>query len=345
MTDAAAAAPAGDSWAVPDAPSGAGATEWRPADLGGYALPGGHLAAAPALVQSSPDSIATERAAARVAARRRRSPLRLPVPLRPMTFTDILDGSFSFLKARAATVAGLALVVVVPLEVLTTAIQQDLGSGLNPILGPLWFRRGSDEADWTQAAIGWALMSLALLFLGAFLGRLASAWYSDGELTAPEVLRQIWPRTPALLAAWSIALVVRAVGLATCGALTAVASVLFVMIGPIIGAEGLGPVAAVKRSIELARRRFAAVAGAMVGVAVVETIFQVALTGLPWMIADAFLPEDVAVWVVAVAAGAARLLTATASAGAAVLLYLDARVRSEGLDLQLSAADADGVRR
>ena len=342
MTDAAAAAPAGAPWIVPDTPSGAGATEWRPADLGGYALPGGHLGAAPALDPTGPDLVAGERAAQRVAARRRRSPLRLPVPLRPMTFTDILDGSFSFLKARAATVVGLALVVVVPLEVAVTLVQRDPGSGLNPILGPLLFREASDDTDWAAATIGWALMSLALLFLGACLSRLASAWYADGELTAPEVLSEIWARTPALLGVWTIALAVRGVGLATCGVVTVLASVLFVMIGPVIGAEALGPVAAVRRSTELARRRFIPVAGAMLGVAVVETIFQVALTGIPWMVADAFLPDEAAVWVVAIAAGAARLLTATASAGAAVLLYLDARVRAEGLDLQLSAAASGG---
>ncbi len=340
MTDAApegasetATPPAAASWAVPDSPSGAGTSEWRPADLVPGAPVDGWLVPVPTPVRESDAA-----AAARVAARRSARPLRLPVPLRPLTFTDVLDGSFGVLKARPATVALLALIVVVPVQILNTTVQGDVVAAVSPIAGPLW--QDGNENDPVAAAIAWVSWSFALLLLGAALSRLMSAWYADGELTAGAVLRDLRPHAPALVGAWLVALAAKVASLATLGIGTPFVAALFVMIGPVIAVERVGAGAAIRRSISLARRRIWFVALMIIGVALTEALLQVALTGLPWMVADAFLPEAPAAWVVAAAAVAARIVTATAAAAAPALIYLDARVRAEGLDLQLATADA-----
>ncbi len=325
--------PVPGAWAVPDSPSGAGTSEWRPADLAPDAPADGWLVP---VTRSLPERDAA--AAARVAARRSARPLRLPVPLRPLTFTDVLDGSFGVLKARPATVAVLALAVVVPVQILNTTLQGDVAAAVSPILGPLWGESG--ESDPTMAAIAWMSWSFGLLLLGAAIGRLLSAWYAEGDLTAREVARDLWPRLPALVLAWLVALAAKTASVATFGLATPFVAALFVMIGPVIAVERVGAGAAIGRSVSLARRRLWFVAMMIVGVTITETVLQIALTGLPWMVATAILPEAVATWVVAAAAVAARIVTASAAAAAPALIYLDARIRAEGLDLQLATADA-----
>ena len=74
--------------------------------------------------------------------------------------------------------------------------------------------------------------------------------------------------------------------------------------------------------------------------AVIETVLQYLLTALPWMVLTAVLPEPTHGWIGGLSGAAARIITATAAASVPVMLYLDGRVRAEGLDLQLSAAEA-----
>lgn len=340
MTDAApdtapdaAPATAVGPWAVPDAPSGSVSSEWRPPDL----LPGAPSDGWLVPVRRPRDE-ADAAAASRVAARRRARPLRLPVPLRPLRSTDVLDGSYAVLKARPATVALLAAIVVVPVQIVNTTVQGDVAAAVSPIVGPLWGEDG--ESDLVASTVAWATWSLGLLLLGAALSRLMSAWYSGGDLGAREVLREVRGRLPALLVAWLVALAAKTASLVSFGLATPFVAALFVMIAPVIMFERVGATAAIRRSTSLARGRLLFVVVTSIGVVIAEAVLQVLLTGLPWMLASELLPEWLAIWVVAAAAVAARIVTASAAAAAPALFYLDARVRAEGLDLQLAAAEA-----
>ena len=224
------------------------------------------------------------------------------------------------------------------MQILNTTVQGDVTAAVSPIVGPLWGEQG--ESDPTAATIAWLSWSFGLLLLGAALSRLLSAWYAEGELTVGEVLRDLRPRLPALVLAWLVALAAKVASLATLGLATPFVAALFVMIAPVIAIERVGAGAAIRRSFSLARRRIWFVAMMIIGVAITETVLQFTLTGLPWMVATALLPDVVATWVVAAAAVAARIVTASAAAAAPALIYLDARIRAEGLDLQLATADA-----
>src|SRR4051794_1952372 len=53
-----------------------------------------------------------------------RTPPRLPVPLRPMTLTDLLDGAFAVIKARPRTVFGIAAAILIPAHVVAAFLQR-----------------------------------------------------------------------------------------------------------------------------------------------------------------------------------------------------------------------------
>ncbi len=326
-------APHAGTWAVPDAVSGDVSGTWRPVELMPDAPVDGWLVPVP---RARPEADAA--AAARVAARRAARPLRLPTPLRPLTLTDVVDASYAVLKARPGTVALLALVVVLPTQFLNTTVQGEVAAAVSPIVGPVWGDAG--ESDWVAAAIAWASWSFAYLLLGAALARLMSAWYAGADLSFGDLVPLTVRAFPALAGAWLVALVPKAASLVSLGLLTPFVAGLFVMIAPAVAVEGHGVGGAIRRSVALARRRPMFVGLTLVGVALAEWFLQLALVGIPWMVADAALPEAVEVWVVAAAAVAARLVTASAAAAAPMLLYLDARVRAEGLDLQLAAGEA-----
>ena len=71
----------------------------------------------------------------------------------------------------------------------------------------------------------------------------------------------------------------------------------------------------------------------------IETVLQFSLAAIPMIIA-VFLPAPADWIVLAVGGSAAALIATTALVGVSVLLYIDLRARSEGLDLELRATDA-----
>jgi hypothetical protein len=75
-------------------------------------------------------------------------------------------------------------------------------------------------------------------------------------------------------------------------------------------------------------------------VAAVDQVLHAAVAFLPVFTIEALVPEGLVLPAAAVASGAVRILTGGVLAGATVLLYLDTRVRAEGLDLELAAGDA-----
>jgi hypothetical protein len=109
----------------------------------------------------------------------------------------------------------------------------------------------------------------------------------------------------------------------------------FAVVVPVIGVEGVGPWRAMGRSFSLTKRAFASTALTCVLVAVIDLFLRFALTTISLGFGE--LPAGWAV--AAVFNTASRLVTIPFVAGCATLLYLDLRVRLEGLDIELAAAD------
>ncbi len=262
-----------------------------------------------------------------------------------MTVPDILDGGFAILRRAPATIVGLTAVFVVPIQLLGAW----LGRGAEGLDLSGAFQQGSDGSfDLTSSSgvsdsAGFVLQvgpMVALVFVAAALARLVSAWHVGHDISLGALLRGTLSRAWPLLAAWVLVHVLEAVSIIGFGVLPLAVMTWFLVTAPVIGAEGLGPIAAMRRSARLVSRRFWMVLGlALLGL-LVETLFESAIGLLPtllWLV----LGTGGVGWVLPAVTGiVTQLITMPVVAGITVLIYLDLRVRTEGLDLELDAVEA-----
>ena len=266
--------------------------------------------------------------------------------LGPSTAFDILDGAFTILRRAPGTVLGLTAIFVVPTQMLAAYMMRNINAaGVFDILESgdtslLANNQPSSGAVTSLALLATLAPSLALVFVAAGLTKLVSAWQVGHDLTIGELLggmrRLAWPLVASLMLVKAAELV----GLMLCALPALAVMAWFLVTAPAIAAEGLGPVEGMRRSARLASRRFWPVLGIGVLSAIVTQFVGFAIELVPQVVlwitgADTFS------WVVAGLAGAVTaVLTTPIVAGTAVLTYLDLRVRTEGLDLELDAIDA-----
>ncbi len=264
--------------------------------------------------------------------------------LAPMTVPDILDGGFAILKRAPATIIGLTAAFLVPI--------QAWGA---------WLNRGSEGLDLdalleqsdtsfqiadTSGASGTAAVlltvgpSVALVFVAASIARLVSAWHVGHDIALGDLLRGTLKRTWPLLAAWTLVHALEAVAVIGLGVLPLAVMTWFLVTAPVIGAEGLGPIDAMRRSARLVSRRFWNVLGIALLSFLVETLFDSAIGLVPSLV-SLWVGTDGVAWILPAVIGiATTLITMPVVAAVTVLVYLDLRVRTEGLDLELDALEA-----
>lgn len=278
----------------------------------------------------------------------------VPVPLRPMTSADVLDGAWAILKRRPGTVLGISAIIVVPVVLAVTWLSRDLTSssldlfnvnfGAGSNVSSQSSRQVDQFANLTRLAVLLIIETMPYMLLGGAIGRLVSAWYAGGNMTAWQACVASFKRAPALLSAWFLLLFAKVPAVAICFGYPFVAVVpvsFFCVVAPAIVIEGLGPIRGIQRSATLVSRRFWPVLGIVCLATLVEQIVRSALGLIPDLLAFFSVGRGTLSEVVSTMAQAgAHLITAPVLAGASVLVYLDLRVRTEGLDLELSATDA-----
>jgi hypothetical protein len=239
-----------------------------------------------------------------------------------MTLADLLDGGFRVIRTKPRTVFGIAAAILFPLALVSNALREELHG-------------------WTATISAAVVGSLSPWLLGGALAALLTAWYAGRDLGARDALaasgRRFWP----LLGADLLLLPVKAIALVACGLPILFVAPLFVLSAPAVVVERLGPVAGPKRSVTLVSRRYwwvvldVLVASVVIGGAaagmnfVAETLAHTLANPLRWMVEGTLV-------------AAFGMVFQTALVSIAVLIYLDLRVRTEGLDLELGAADAFG---
>ncbi len=196
-----------------------------------------------------------------------------------------------------------------------------------------------DETDTVEADAGeqFAVIglqvvtgSLSLLVVAAVVAHLVAG--TTAGVAAPDGWGSLVRRVPALVGAWVLVHLVQLAGIATAGVLTVAALVWFVPVTPIVVMERVGPVAAMKRARALVQRRWWPVAGHVLLVALISTVLGTAIVTVPDELGRVFLDDSA--WIVSAAANVlAGIVTTSVVAGATVALYLDLRIRREGLDL------------
>jgi hypothetical protein len=289
------------------------------------------------------------------------------LPLRPLTVGDVLDGSFRILRATFATVALVILVVQGPYQLLSSLV---LFTTIPELLDPIAMERlvteGSFEVDLAVRALayGGGTMIVGLLvqvLVGGALAWVALRTDRGEDATVGSALRASFGVSGATMGGTVLVGFVGLGVLLTLATLVGVGFAIAVPLGvilllaaipaavilaaaffgafylvlPIAVAEEQGPWRTFQRAIWVVRRRFWRVVGLML-----LLVLVIAAVSLGFSLALGFLSGLAGSWrwvVEGVTATATAILTVPIAIFAALLLYLDARVRLEGYDLEVRA--------
>jgi hypothetical protein len=268
-----------------------------------------------------------------------------PLPLHPMTFGDVLDGAFKLLKANLRTIVLVSAVFLVPVNLLAAFFQRDLLGGYSlfrllddPSLAEEAASAGASNAALLGTLIAVLASILVTPFVGGAISRVVAASYLGDQLGPGPAIRVTGRRFLALFGAFLFTLLVKGVGVLFCLVGVLVPMTLFLVTTPAVMVEELGPIPAMARSVTLVRPRFWPV----MGMAVVSGLLASFLGNL---LATPFAFAALAIgyrwgWIlVAVGGVLPALVTTPFVAIVATLVYFDLRIRNEGLDLQLMAAE------
>jgi hypothetical protein len=268
-----------------------------------------------------------------------------PLPLHPMTFSDILDGSFRLLKANLRTIVLVAALFLIPVNLVAAFFQRDLlgGYSLFRLLeDPSLFEQAAGTGPSNAALFGslFAVLASVLVtpFVGGAISRIVAASYLGGELEPGPAIRATGRRLLPLLVVFLCTLLLKGVGLLLCVVGVLVPMTLFLVTTPVVMVEETAPIQAMARSVTLVRPRFWPV----MGIGVVSGLLASFLGNI---LATPFSFAALAVgfrwgWIlVAIGGVLPALVTTPFVAIVATLVYFDLRIRNEGFDLQMIAAE------
>lgn len=267
----------------------------------------------------------------------------VPVPLGPLTVPDLLDGAFAILKRRPRDVLTIAAVLVIPVEVLSAFLLRDLlDAGAFAGAGDPTSLLSTGE-DGEVVGAGAALVSVAvgtvsLVLLAGALGVLVDGWYRGRHVGPGEAVGAALRWSPALLVGTVLVHLLQGVGLLAFGVGAYVMMALCHVVAPAVTVERLGPLASIRRSVQLTRRRIGPtlVVPALVGA--VGMVVSFGFQSVPELAAT-FTPDDWD-WLVRSAGQlASQLVVVPFTAGVAVLYHLDLRIRTEALDIDLRSRE------
>lgn len=275
-----------------------------------------------------------------------RRPLRVPTaeelpPLLARSPLAVFDEAITFLRIQPGLLLGIALIVMIPLRLIAAAMP---GSPLRDArpdqLLDIFVGNLSQPGAVVAAFVTLILESVALFTIASIYGELAASWYSGRAISATDLLVSSIKRSPMVALAWGAVHAIEAGGaLFTVGIGGVLAAVFFIVVAPVMGAEKAGPIIALKRSINLVSGRIghsAAVfalsgTGAVVMRMVIE--FAPSFLGLELLRLPLWLTAGVVDLLATVVATAFVAATST-------VLYLDLRVRREGIDLDMAMSRA-----
>jgi hypothetical protein len=280
------------------------------------------------------------------------------VPIRPLTVGDLLDEPFVLIRAHLRSIVLFAALAVVPSQLLQGYLTRgvvaafDLSMAFSDpeaMSAALAAEGGTGGAEYLVAFLN-ALLLMPIAV--ALISRLAVSSVLGEVLTDRQVVGGTRRRLASVFGTWTLCLL--AIGglpgvgvflafvvnpllgglLVMAGLVTAFAA--FVLLAPatvVCVVERRGPLDSLRRSVALVRSRFWAAAGALLLALSVASLVQLALAGLPSALAFA-IPGDGS-WIVASAGSTLAGLVATPyTMLVVVLIYLDALVRVEALDVR-----------
>lgn len=288
------------------------------------------------------------------------------IALRPLGVGEILDGAISTMRAYPGPMIGLSAAVAVVTQLVTLFLlwlflrdaevnDFTLEPGENPfdLLGGVF----------AAAAVSGLLGGIAVLFLIGMLTVVVSRAVLGQPVSIETAWKQAAPRLPALIATtlliivilFAIVIVPFVLGVLTGSAPLTVLFMLAAFVGVIyfgvsvalapvaVVLEGQSPVAAIKRSRDLIKGAWWRTFGILILVVIISAIMG-AILQIPFGLVAAGLGDENKIFEFgpALIEGLGTVLSSAITwpftAAATVLLYVDRRIRREGLDLELARA-------
>jgi hypothetical protein len=297
------------------------------------------------------------------------------VPLRPLSVGEILDGAITYIRRNPLATLGTAAVLTALSGVIQAAILAvtastltaqltDLtaGSAGGPDLGLAAMSLGQSFGLLLGSIVSWVIGILATGMLTVMMG----AAVLGRKLDISGALRIFGPRLPALLALtvmvtaavlalwitgvavgvtvgvlFGIPGIVLAVVIVLSATVAAIWLYIRLLLAPVVLIlEAVGPVKAWRRSAELAKGSWWRIFGIQLLATVIAMVIA-AIVSVPFqLIAETGISADgeptTAFWVlITIGSVIAGVITLPFTAGVVSLLYVDRRIRREGLDLVL----------
>lgn len=262
-----------------------------------------------------------------------------------MALGDILDGAFKLFKANARSIILIVAVITVPLQLLTAFIVRDqVSTGWLEIFRDPTVAEASNPGDF--GVVGGSFLALFLgalstTFIAGAVSHVVALSYLGHESTSPAAaLKATVRRFPALLVAFFLVHILEGIAFVFCFLPALLPMALFTPVTPAIAIEELGPIKGMRRSWRLVQSRLWPVLGTSLLAGVVSSFLSNIVSAAPVTIGGLF-GGPLAWLLLAVGGILAELITAPIVAITATLIYFDLRIRQEGFDLQMMAADLE----
>jgi hypothetical protein len=262
-----------------------------------------------------------------------------------MTFGDILDGAFKLLKANVRTIVLVSAVFLVPINLVAGFFQRDLlgGYGLLQIANdPSLVDQAANTGPSNALLLGTVIAAFASFLITPFIGgavsKIVAGSYLGEEPEPGPVMRATARRFLALFGAFFFTLLLKLVGLLICVVGVLVPMTLFLVTTPAVMVEELGPIQAMARSVTLVRSRFWPVMGIGVVSGLLASVLE-SILSWPFAIAATVIGFRWGWILAAIGEILPALVTMPLVAIVATLVYFDLRIRNEGFDLQMIAAE------
>jgi hypothetical protein len=300
------------------------------------------------------------------------------IPLRPLGLSEILDGSFATIRRNPKATLGIAAIIMTISVIISVAVTRNLVNVSSP--GQNLTSQQAEHLLSQIFADALPVVGVTVLLtiivqavLAGLLAPVIAREASGQRISAGDAWRAAAPRLPSVLLATLLVLLaglgpllvlglilligfaasaspVIIVAMGVPGFLVAVVlsiwfSTMFSLVTPVVVLEHERPGAALARSWRLVRRSFWRVFGILllagIIVAVAGSILQLPFLFLSTLFGGSagFTAGTVIAAIGTIAAGT---VTRPISAAVTVLLYVDMRMRKEGLDLALRTAAGGG---
>jgi hypothetical protein len=252
--------------------------------------------------------------------------------LRPLTFGEILDRSFALYRHNFGSMFVAALVPFLPIALFWVAASL--------VIPP------TEEGAATATMLNLFLLPysfFATLLVWGTLARLAARAHRGEAFGWADEYRETFRRLPRLIAAMILTIAAIFLGLMLLIIPGILIAIMLFAVVPLVMIEGRGPVEAIRRSRELASGAWGRIFGILLVMMIITSLpaFAVGAATMVGMMYEAG-GDGTAAFGFGLALN--QVLSTLASALVAPLfslclitLYLDRRVRSEGLDLEMEA--------